>query len=169
MFIKEKYEKTSFKNRESPCYFSSSWGQKIKNITKLEQTRLFLFTVLVTFFIWFLEQKLIYTINIGFNFVFGFFFEEDFLQKDDLYVHVFQNRNWCSPNMRVRGHFQRKDFKWKNMEVQGDFLKKMEALYAELNKRAKAPPEVVLHQAIFYIILILCLWLRVTRRCNQGV
>ena len=100
LFIIEKYEETRFKNSCLPCYFLSSWGQKIKNITKLEQTRLFLFTFLVTIFILFLEQKLIYTINIGFKFVFGLFLEWDFLQKHDLHVHVPENRNLCSPKMQ---------------------------------------------------------------------
>ena len=36
LFIKGKYVKIKFKNRESPCYFLSSRGQKIKNITKIE-------------------------------------------------------------------------------------------------------------------------------------
>ena len=31
-----KYLKMRFKNRGSPCYFLSSRGQKIKNITKIE-------------------------------------------------------------------------------------------------------------------------------------
>ena len=49
--------------------FFSSRGQKIKRvtkITKLEQMRLFLFVSLVSFFIVFLTQRLIYTINISF-------------------------------------------------------------------------------------------------------
>ena len=79
MFIIEKYVKIRFKNRGSPCYFLSSRGQKIKNITKIEQKRLLLFTFLVSFFMAFLAQKLIYTINIWFNFVFGSFFEQDHL------------------------------------------------------------------------------------------
>ena len=37
LFIKGKYVKIRFKNRGSPCYFLSSRGQKIKNITKIEQ------------------------------------------------------------------------------------------------------------------------------------
>ena len=64
LFIIEKYVKIRFKNRGSPCYFLSSRGQKIKNITKIEQKRLFLFTFLVSFFMAFLAQKLIYTTNI---------------------------------------------------------------------------------------------------------
>ena len=64
LFIKGKYVKIRFKNRESPCYFLSSRGQKIKNITKIEQKRLLLFTFLVSFFMAFLAQKLIYIINI---------------------------------------------------------------------------------------------------------
>ena len=63
LFIKGKYVKIGFKNRGSPCYFLSFRGQKIKNVTKIEQKRLFLFTFLVSFFMAFLAQKLIYTIN----------------------------------------------------------------------------------------------------------
>ena len=46
--------------------------------------------------------------------------------KDDLNVHVFQNRTW--------GPYRRKDFKWKK-EYGGTGLvsKKTEALFAELN------------------------------------
>ena len=46
-FIIGKYVKTRFRNRESPCYFFSSVGQKIKNITKVNQKRLLLFAFLV--------------------------------------------------------------------------------------------------------------------------
>ena len=80
LFIKGKYVKIRFKNRESPCYFLSSRSQKIKNITKLgKKLRLILFTFFVSVFMAFLAQKLIYTINIWFNFVFGSFFEQDHL------------------------------------------------------------------------------------------
>ena len=34
LFIIRKYVKIRFKNRGSPCYFLSSRGQKVKNITK---------------------------------------------------------------------------------------------------------------------------------------
>ena len=59
-----KYIETRFKNQGSPCYVLSSRSQKIKNITNIEYTRLFLFTLLVLFFMAFLAQELIYTINI---------------------------------------------------------------------------------------------------------
>ena len=36
LFIKEKYVKIRFKNREAPCYFLTFRGQNIKNITKIE-------------------------------------------------------------------------------------------------------------------------------------
>ena len=58
--------------------FSQFSRSKIKNITNIEQKRLFLFTFLVSIFMAFLAQKLIYTINIWFNFVFGSFFEENY-------------------------------------------------------------------------------------------
>ena len=43
MFIIRKYVKIRFENRGSPCYFLSSRGQNITNITKVEQIRLLLF------------------------------------------------------------------------------------------------------------------------------
>ena len=55
-----------------------SGGQKIKNTTKVEQKRLFLFTSLISFFMAFLAQKLTYTINIYLTLSeFGSFFEQD--------------------------------------------------------------------------------------------
>ena len=57
LFIIVKYLKSRFKSRGSPCYFLSSRGQKIKNITKIEQNRLLLFAFLVSFFMEFLAQK----------------------------------------------------------------------------------------------------------------
>ena len=48
--------------------------KKMKNITKIEHMSMFLFTLLVSFFIAFLAQKLIYAINKWFNFVSGSFF-----------------------------------------------------------------------------------------------
>ena len=68
-----KTRKIRFKSRGFPCYCLSFRGQKIKSITKFEQKRLFLFTFLVSFFMVFLLQKQVYTINIWFNFVFGSF------------------------------------------------------------------------------------------------
>ena len=54
--------------------FLSSRGEKIKNITKIEQKRLSVFVFLISFFVGFLALELIYTINIWFNFVFCSFF-----------------------------------------------------------------------------------------------
>ena len=67
-------------------------NQKIKNIIKIEQKRLFLFTFLVSFFMAFLTQKLIYTINIWFNFVFGSFFEQDHLLN--LFISGVYAKRW---------------------------------------------------------------------------
>ena len=78
------YFKIRFKNRGSLSYFFSSRGQNIRNITKIEQTRLFLFTFFVSFFMAFLTQKLIHTINIWFNFAFDSVFEEDHLLNLDI-------------------------------------------------------------------------------------
>ena len=111
LLITEKHVKIRFKNRGSPCYFLSSRGQKIKDIIEIEQKRLFLFTFLVSFFMAFLAQKLIYTINIWFNFASGSFFEQDHLLNliDDFF----------SLTLTVRGLFYRNDFKWKGMRGYG--------------------------------------------------
>ena len=45
---------------------------------------------------------------------------------------------------------------------------KMEAFMHDLTKQWKQPPVVILQQANFYIF-ILCLWLRIIRRSDQGV
>ena len=156
LFIIRKYVKIRFKNRGTPCYFLSSRGEKIKNITKIEQTRLLLCTFLVSFFMAPLAQNLIYTTNIWFNFVFGSFFEPDrllnliilgaYAKRSPKYAR-FQNRNWCNPKyvrwfffltLTVRGPLYWKDFQWKNIGVWGYFLKKTEVLYAELKERAEA-------------------------------
>ena len=79
MFITWKYVKIRFKNRGSPCYFLSSRGQKIKNITKIEWRWLFLFTFLVLFCMAFLVQNLICTINIWLTLCLAHFFEQDHL------------------------------------------------------------------------------------------
>ena len=63
LFIIGKYVKIMFKNRGSPCYFLSSRGQKIKNIAKTEQRKLFLLRFLLSFFMVFLVQILIYARN----------------------------------------------------------------------------------------------------------
>ena len=162
MFIIGKYVKIMFKNRGSPCYFLSSRGQKIKNITKIEQKRLLLFTFLVSFFMAFLAQKLIYTINIWFNFVFGSFFEQDLqlnlfisgvYEKDDLNVHIFQFKNWCSPKtdqwfffltLTVRGPFHRIDFKRKKYGGSGLISEKNGKFCTQnLRKEQKQPPVVI--------------------------
>ena len=79
LFTTGTYVKIRFKNRWSPRYFLSSRDQKIKTITKIVQKKLFLFTFLVSFFMAFLTRNLIYSINTWFNFMFGSFFEQDYL------------------------------------------------------------------------------------------
>ena len=131
MLIIGKYVKTRFKNRGSPCYFLSSRGGKIKNITKIEQKRLLLFTFLVSFLMAFLGRKLIYAITTWFNFVFGSFFEQYHLLN--LFILGVYAKRWpkCACismqklmqpkiwsmifflTLTVRGPFHRKDFKWK--------------------------------------------------------
>ena len=49
LLIIAKYVKIRFKNREFSCSFLTSGDQKIKNILKIEQKRLFLFIFLPSF------------------------------------------------------------------------------------------------------------------------
>ena len=82
------------------------------------------------------------------------------MRKDDLNVHVFQNRNW--------GPFHKKDCKWKKIWVYGiSFTVKF--CMQNLTKEWKQSPVVILHQANFYSIFILCFWLRIIRRSDQSV
>ena len=69
------------------------------------------------------------------------------MRKDDLNVHVFQNRNWFSPKsdwwfffltLTARGPFHGGDCKWGEYGGTGLISEKREALYTELNERAKA-------------------------------
>ena len=57
----------------------SSRGQKIKNITKIGQKRLFLFTFLISFLMAFLTQRLIHTINYYLTLCLAHFFKQDHL------------------------------------------------------------------------------------------
>ena len=156
MFIIGEHVKIRFKNRGSPCYFLSSRGQNIKNILKIGQKRLFLFTFFDSFFMAFLARKLIYTINIWFNFALGSFFELDNLLNSfisGVYAKrwskcarisiqkLMQPKIWSMIfflTLTVRGPFHRKDFKWKKIGGTGLISEKTKVLYAELNERAEA-------------------------------
>ena len=129
----------------------------------------------------FLMQRLIYTINIWFKFVFGSFFEQDYLlnliilgvmRKDDLNMLVFQNRNWYSSKsdrwlffliLTVSGPFHRKDFKWKKILGYGiNFWKKWKFSKQNLPKEWKQPPVVICNWRVFTRAVILMknyLWL----------
>ena len=85
------------------------------------------------------------------------------MQKYVLNVHIFQNRNWCSP----------KSDWWffSNFDCQRNFSKKKKKKLCmqNLTKEWKQPPVAILQQASFYNIFILCLWLRIIRRSGQGI
>ena len=87
--------------------FSVLKSQKIKYITKREQNRLFLFTFFILLFngvsnaktgvrnkymIWLCVWLIFWTRS---SIKLTLFYK--FMQKGDLNVHVFQNKNWCSP------------------------------------------------------------------------
>ena len=185
MFIIRKYVKVRFENRGSPCYFLSSRGQNITNITKVEQIRLFLFAF------WFhgvsrtktnLEKKYIIQLWLIFwtrsSIKLNYFWSLCKKKKDGLNKHVFRNKKWCSTKsdrwffflfLTVRGTFHRKDFRWKNIRGTGLISEKTEALYAKLNKRAEAATSSYSVTGNFYNIFILCLWLRIIRTTDQGV
>ena len=55
------------------------------------------------------------------------------------------------------------------MGVRGQFLKKRKLCLQNLTKEWKQPPVVILQQANVCNIVILCLWLRIIRRSDQGV
>ena len=55
------------------------------------------------------------------------------------------------------------------MGVRGQFLKKWKLCMQNLTKQWKQPLVVILHQANFHDIFILCLWLRIIRRSDQDV
>ena len=72
-----KYVKIRFKNRGSPCYFLSSRGQKIKNITKLNKRNCFCLHSWLHV-LWHFLHKNWFTQQI-YDFVFGSYFEQDHL------------------------------------------------------------------------------------------
>ena len=55
------------------------------------------------------------------------------------------------------------------MGVRGQFLKKRKLCLQNLTKEWKQPPVVILQQANFCNIFILCLQIRIIRRSDQGV
>ena len=55
------------------------------------------------------------------------------------------------------------------MVLRVQFLKKRKFRMQNLGKEWKQPPGVILQQKNFYNIFILCLWLRIIRRSDQGV
>ena len=71
------------------------------------------------------------------------------MRKDDLNVHVFQNRNW--------GPFHRKGFKWKKYGVTGLVSEKNKLCMQNLTKECKQPPVVTLQMGKFlqYIYSVL--------------
>ena len=75
LFIIGKYVKIKFRNWESPSYFQSSRGQKVKNWT---YDTVFVY-VLDFIFYGNSRARIIYAISKWFNFVPGSFFEQDHL------------------------------------------------------------------------------------------
>ena len=57
----------------------------------------------------------------------------------------------------------------KYIAVRGQFLEKRKLCLQNLTKEWKQPPVVILQQANFCNIFILCLQIRIIRRSNQGV
>ena len=115
-----------------------------------------MFTFLVSFFMTFLAQKLIYSINKWFNFVFGSYLEQELLLN--LLISGVYAKRWSKSarisiqklmqpkiwsmifflTLTVSGPLHRKNFEWKKLGSTGLISEKTEVLYAELNKRAEA-------------------------------
>ena len=161
------------------------WVLQIKRSKMLQKhTRLFLFTFLVSSFMVLLAQKLIYTINIWFNFAPGLFLEQDHPLNLIILGVYFKRLPKCARILKhvaqiclinffltltVRRSFYRKDFKWTKIWGMGLLSEKKEALHAELNERAEAATSSFLQWSIFYNIFVRCLWLRIIRRSDQSV
>ena len=131
----------------------------------------------------FLSQKLIYTINIWFNFVPGSCFRKDHLlnliilgvyakgwpkcariSKQKLMQHKIWSMIFFL-TLAVRRPCPRKNFRWKKIWGYGaTFWKKRKLYMQNLKKEWKQPPVVVLLKLIFYNLFIRCLWLRIIRR-----
>ena len=120
----------------------------------MKQKVLFLFTFLASFLMAFLEQKLIYIINIWFNFVLGSFFKQDHIlnltflgghaKKWPKCTHISKQKlMWLKIwsiifflTLTVRRPFHR-PFQ-KKCRGSGLLSKKIKALYVELNEKAEA-------------------------------
>ena len=169
MLIRGKYVKIRFINWGSLCYFLSSRGQNIKNITKIEHMRLFLFTFLVSLLWRFLRK---YKINVWFNFVPDSFFEQGYLLN--LIILGVHAKRWpkCARiskqklmwpkiwsmifflTLTVRGPFHwREDFKWKKYGITGLISEKTEALHAVHTKERKQSPILILQQNFLQLYL----------------
>ena len=149
MFIIGIYVKIVFKNRGSQSNFWVLEVKRSKISQKLNKIDCFCLHS------WF-HLKLIWTINIWLNFVFGSFFEQDHLLN--LFILGVYVKGWpkCArisiqklmqPNIwsmnffqtfTVRRPFRRKDFKWKKIGGTGLLSERTEVLYAELNEREEA-------------------------------
>ena len=70
---------------------------------------------------------------------------------------------------RTEEHSIAKILSEKNMGMRGQFLKKRKICLQNLTKEWKQPPVVILQQANFCNIFILCLQIRIIRRSDQGV
>ena len=123
-----------------------------------------MFAFLISFFMAFLAQKLIHTISIYFNFVFGSFFEEDHLVN-----LIILGVNDVDQNL-INDFFS--DFDYQRTFPYGCMAlisEKTEFLYAKLNEKAEAATSRYSGTGNFYNTCILCLWLRIIRRSNLGV
>ena len=70
----------------------------------------------------------------------------------------------CQRTFPQKGFYMRK-----KIGERGQFLKKRKLCMQNLTKERKHPPVVTPQHVIFYHIFILCLWLRIIRRSDQGV
>ena len=93
------------------------------------------------------------------------------MQKDDLNVYIFQNKNWCS----LKSDWWLSEDLFigriliKNMGVRGLISEKTEASYAGCYETAEATTISYFITGNFLQYIILCLCLRIIRTSNQRV
>ena len=146
-FIIGKYVKIRFKNRCHHAIFSVLEAKISKILQQLSKRDCFCIHTWFNFS-WRFSHKTDLHTSIDLTLCLAHCLE--FMRKDDLNVHLFQNRNWCSPKpdkkiiiKKIWGYGV--NF-WKN------------ALYAELNERMEAATSSynATHRFLQYIREVLC-------------
>ena len=166
MFIIAKYIKIKFKNRRPPCYFLGVKRSKLlQKLTKRDYFCNFLGFI----FCGVSRAKTDLHSKYIIIFVFGSFFEQDHL-LNLLILGVYAKR-WpkCARISKQKLRTIGRSLSEKKCRGTGLVSKETEALYAELNERVEAAISSYSTTGEFLQYFILCLWLIIIRRSDQGV